>query len=103
MYVLPSRKKFRRRTRLEAANYQARQINDRIAGLINVLAVYGDPKNWHPTDETKDVRNEAGLVVGVERIHTWRGPGPGPDLAVHALKKVLNVEVKHPKPKQEAE
>ncbi len=63
--------------------------NSLIMGAVSIFSVYADPKNWQPTEETKDVKNEAGLVVGVERIHTWNGPGSGPELAVSVLKRIL--------------
>jgi len=89
MYKFPSVKGFRRRTRLERAGADLERMNALIISVMNVFSVYGDPKNWMPTDESKDVRNEAGLVVGVERLHTWNGPGCGPELAVQAMKRIL--------------
>jgi len=95
-YKFPSAKGFRRQTRLENAAVKAEQSDTIIRGLVNVLGVYSDPKNWQPTDETRDVTNEAGLVVGVERLHRWVGPGEGSGLAVMALKRAFGIP--EPKP-----
>lgn len=48
--------------------------------MWNVLQQYADHRNWVATDETKDVM-EKGIVIGVERLMAWKGPGVGPGLA----------------------
>lgn len=88
----PSAKRFRRRTRLEVAVVNAEQLRQSLGSTMQVLAVYSSAHNWQATGETKDVQNEAGLVVGVEKIHAWVGPGEGPQLAGMALKKLLGVK-----------
>ena len=93
----PSAKRFRRRTRLEVAFTQAERLNKltkQMQGVMNWLATYSDPKNWRETGETKDVQNKAGLIIGVEKIHTWVGPGEGPQLATMALNRLLEVREK---------
>ena len=93
----PNSKRFRRRTRLEAASLQAEQLKQltlTMQSVMSLLSMYADPKNWRATGETKDVQNEAGLVVGVEKIHTWVGPGEGPQLAAMGLRKLLGVKEK---------
>ena len=89
----PNAKRFRRRTRLEAATVQAEFLNKAIQGAVSLLAVYADPKNWQATGETKDVQDK-GIVVGVEKIHTWIGPGEGPQLATMGLRRLLGVKEK---------
>jgi len=48
------------------------------------------------TDETRDVKSDEGIVVGVQRLHTWIGPGEGPQLAVRAIKQMLGVTEQQP-------
>lgn len=74
------------------------QLNKVVVGAVNVLGAYADPKNWQATGETKDVRTDQNVVVGVEQVHTWVGPGSGPDLANHTLKRILGVPVKPANP-----
>ena len=88
MYTSFNRKKFRRQSRLNYTTMTIERMNQMIQGMANILDTYADTKNWLPPDKTKDVKNEAGLVVGVERIHTWAGPGSGPELAGFALKQI---------------
>ena len=93
----PNFKRFRRRTRLEAAGLQAEQLKvltGSMQSVVSLLSVYADPRNWRETGDTKDVQNEAGLVVGVEKICTWVGPGEGPQLATMGLRKLLGVKEK---------
>ena len=95
MYKFPSAKGFRRRTRLEVAGLQAeqlKQLTQSMSSVMSLLAVYADPKNWLDTGDTRDVRSAEGLVVGVEKIHTWIGPGEGPQLATMGLRKLLGVK-----------
>ena len=97
MYKFPSTKGFRRRARLEVAGLQAEQLKQlmqTMQSVVSLLSVYADPKHWLDTGDTKDVRSAEGLVVGVEKIHTWIGPGEGPQLAMMGLKKLLGVKEK---------
>lgn len=81
---LPSRKRFRRRTRLEQAAAQIERSNVFMERAMTSLGYYSDPKNWKPTDETKDVM-ENSIVTGVERIFSWVGPLEGPQLAQRTI------------------
>jgi len=53
--------------------------------LLNIVASYADLKNWKQTDETRDII-EKGIVIGVEQLYTWIGPGSGPGLAQQIMK-----------------
>lgn len=55
--------------------------------LLQVVATYANLGNWKLTTETRDVI-EKGIVVGVERLLQWIGPGSGPGLAQRIMKGV---------------
>jgi len=55
--------------------------------LLQVVAAYSNPENWRDTEETRDII-EKGIVVGIEIVRKWIGPGNGPGLARQILKGV---------------
>ena len=81
---LPSRKRFRKRTRLEQAAIKIEAATMAVDRALTSLGYYADTKNWKATDESKDVM-ENGIVTGVERIYSWVGPLEGPQLAQRTL------------------
>lgn len=55
--------------------------------LLQVVNMYATMDNWKHTDETRDVV-EKGIVVGVERLMQWAGPGNGPVIAQQIMKEI---------------
>jgi hypothetical protein len=55
--------------------------------LLQVVATYAKPEHWRDTEETRDIM-EKGIVVGVEILRRWIGPGNGPGLAQQIMKGV---------------
>lgn len=58
-----------------------------IATLLNVVALYAHPGNWRDSDTTRDVMNGE-IVVGVEILKRWVGPGDGPGVALGIIKGI---------------
>lgn len=57
-----------------------------IRSLLGVLEIYANPMAWKLTDRQRDVM-QRGVVVGVEQILEWNGPGNGPAVAERILKE----------------
>ena len=71
--------------RLVKKHHEAKSHRNAVGVLLRVLAQYADYGNWAKTDETRDITHN-GIVVGVEGLMAWRGPGSGPRLAEEILK-----------------
>ena len=55
--------------------------------LLNVIAIYASENNWRDSSETRDVK-KGEIVVGVEILKRWVGPGDGPEVAQRIVKGV---------------
>lgn len=55
--------------------------------LLNIVALYANPGNWRDSSETRDVK-QGEMIVGVEILKRWVGPGDGPEIAQRILKGV---------------
>lgn len=64
-----------------------------IRAMYAAIRVYANPDFWQDTDDTRDVI-EGGIVIGVERMKKWVGPGTGPQVAESLLSSGVVVENK---------
>ena len=64
---------------------------------LHSLVLYGDPKNWAPTGEKRDIKNPAGIIVGESQVSKWIGPGSGPDL-FHAAMAAAGITIRQKAP-----
>lgn len=58
-----------------------------VATLLNVVALYARPENWRDSDETRDIK-KGEVIIGVEILKRWIGPGNGPEVAQRILKGI---------------
>ena len=80
-------KQVRRKNRITSLELQVKRLQQIAEICGTACQLYAFSGNWKQSDETKDVKNEAGLVVGLDRVHYWMGSGSGPELAKLALAK----------------
>ena len=73
--------------RLVKKHHEAKAHRIAVGVLLRLVAQYADYGNWTPTGETRDI-TQNGIVVGVEGLMAWRGPGSGPKLAERFLEEV---------------
>lgn len=58
-----------------------------LRSLLGILEIYSNPTNWRITDRDRDIM-QRGVVIGVEQILEWNGPGNGPGVAERIIKEV---------------
>lgn len=66
--------------RLVKKSQQSKQHKKAVTALLGVVSVYAAESNWKVTGETRDVVKD-GIIIGVEQLKVWVGPGTGPEVA----------------------
>lgn len=82
--------------RLVKKSHEVKLHRKAIRVMYAALTAYANPDNWQDTDDTRDVR-QGGIVIGLERVRKWVGPGTGPGLAESLLQTVVAKEKKEVK------
>jgi hypothetical protein len=61
--------------------------------LRHALSAYQNPRNWRESGDTREIK-QGEIVIGVEPVYQWVGPGKG-----HDLLQMMS----RPEPKKETE
>ena len=57
--------------------------------LLNVIAIYANKANWRDSSETRDIK-KGKIVIGVQILKRWIGPGDGPEIAAQIIGGIKN-------------
>jgi hypothetical protein len=60
-----------------------------VATLLDVIRIYANPLFWRDSSETRDIK-KGEIVVGVEILKRWVGPGNGPEVAQRIIGGIKN-------------